>query len=208
MNLPLRLCLIDMNAGVPNQAMRCFRRILDGFMARVRKANPELPVEVRHVHPRNLGESPPADCDLYLATGGPGSPLDGYDDPWCTAYRSFLDDVVNEGARSSAGTNGAGRSALLVCHSFEIAAAHLGVAHLQRRGVRKFGVMPVYPTELGMRSELLRAFGERFFAWEHREWEVVEVDEKKLSGLGGELWARESRDGLSKGEGLLAFRFG
>jgi GMP synthase-like glutamine amidotransferase len=198
---PLRLCLVDMNAGVPNEAMRCFRRLVEGFLVRIRRANPALEVKVAHVQPRNLGEAPPAEADLYLCTGGPGSPFDGYDDPWCTAYRGFLDGIVNEAIRGKPS-----RGALLVCHSFEIAVAHFGFARLQARAERKFGVMPVYPTEQGMRGPLLAPFGERFFAWEHRDWEVVGLDTRKLDALGGELWARESRDGRSKGEGLMAFR--
>ncbi len=199
---PLSLCLIDMNAGVPNEAVRCFRRILDAFVAHVSKENPKLEVVQRHVQPRNLGESPPEAFDLFLSTGGPGSPLEGYDDPWCTAYRRFLDGTVNDALRRGPES----RSVLLVCHSFEIAVEHFRFARLQKRATRKFGVMPVYPTEAGMRSPMLAPFGERFFAWEHREWEVVELDERRLEELGGELWARESRDGRSKGEGLLAFR--
>lgn len=200
---PLRICLIDMNAGVENQAVRCFRRIIDAFAARARVANPGLELDSSHVQPRNLFEVPPEACDLYLSTGGPGSPFDGYEDPWCTSYRAFLDGVVNERARSREPS----RAALVICHSFEIAVQHFGFAHMDRRGARKFGVMPVYPTPAGRRSELLGAFGERFFAWEHRDWEAIGLDEKKLAALGGELWATESRDGHSKGEGLVAFKF-
>lgn len=38
----LRLCLVDMNNGVPNQAIRCFYRILRRFVRRVRDENPDL----------------------------------------------------------------------------------------------------------------------------------------------------------------------
>src|SRR4029077_11886700 len=93
---PLRLCLVDMNAGVENQAVRCFRTIMDEFIARACAENPQLEPIVAHVQPRNLGELPPPHFDLYLSTGGPGSPFDGYDDPWCTGYRRFLDGVADE----------------------------------------------------------------------------------------------------------------
>jgi GMP synthase-like glutamine amidotransferase len=199
----LRVCLIDMNNGVPNEASRCFRVLTDGFGRRVRAANPQIEVVVSKVEPRNLGEVPPGDADLYLSTGGPGAPTDGYEDPWCTAYRKFLDAIVDEQARKGEGA----RSALVICHSFEIAVLHFGFARMQRRVNTKFGVMPVYPTPEGQASALLGSFGDRFFAWEHRDWEAVDLDGKKLRGLGGELWAAESRDLVSKGYGLLAFRF-
>jgi GMP synthase-like glutamine amidotransferase len=200
---PLRLCLVDMNNGVPNEAMRCFRHIVEAFVGRVHAENPALEVRVSHVQPRNLGEVPPDACDLYLSTGGPGSPFEGYDLHWCTAYRSFLDGIVNEQLRRG----DCSRAVLVICHSFEIAIEHFGFAAMAARPERKFGLMPVYPTEAGQRAPLLAPFGDRFFAWEHREWQAVGLDTGKLERLGGELWARESRDGVSKGEGLLAFRF-
>lgn len=199
----LRVCVIDMNNGVPNEASRCFRVLIDGFSRRVQAANPRLEVQVSRVEPRNLGEVPPADVDLYLSTGGPGAPTDGYEGPWCTSYRKFLDGLVDEQARHGDGA----RSALVICHSFELAVLHFGFARMQRRANTKFGVMPVYPTPAGQASALLGPFGDRFFAWEHRDWEAVDLDEAMLGALGGELWAAESRDLVSKGSGLLAFRF-
>jgi homoserine O-succinyltransferase len=206
LEMPKRLtvCLIDMNAGVDNEAMRCFRAIVSAFLARVRGVNPELEPVVKHVQPRNLGELPPAQCDLYLSTGGPGSPFDGYDEPWCTGYRRFLDGIVDEATVRG----DLSRSALVICHSFEIAIEHFAFAKMARRKTTKFGVMPVYMTREGEVSPLLSSFGDRLFAWEHRDWEAVGLDLAKLQSLQGELWATESRDRRSKGEGLLAFRFG
>jgi GMP synthase-like glutamine amidotransferase len=199
----VRVGLIDMNNGVPNQGVRCFRSILDRFFDGVLDRNPGIEIVLDYVQPRNLGEVPSRDCDLYLSTGGPGSPFDGYEEPWCTAYRRFLDDLVDESIRRGE----ASRALLVVCHSFEIAVLHFGIAQMAPRASRKFGVMPVYPTELGTRSALFSCFGDRLFAWEHRSWQAVDLDESRLGALGGELWARESRDGFTKGEGLLAFRF-
>jgi GMP synthase-like glutamine amidotransferase len=201
----LHLCLVDMNNGVPNEATRCFRTILERFTARARAVNPTLDVRFTHVQPRNLGEAPPPDVDLVLSSGGPGSPFDGYDEPWCTGYRRFLDSVVDAHVRGKGEP-----SALVVCHSFEIAIEHFGFARMAKRASRKFGLMPVYTTPEGARAPLLEPFGDRLFVWEHRDWEAVGLDHAKLAALGGELWAVESRpDGSSpwKGDGLLAFRF-
>src|SRR6185436_61204 len=113
---PLRICLVDMNNGVANQATRCFRRICDGFTKRVKAANPGIEVTFRHVQPRNLGELPDREADLVLSSGGPGAPTDGFDDAWCTGYRKFIDDVVDANQKSF----DTATKLLLVCHSFEI----------------------------------------------------------------------------------------
>jgi homoserine O-succinyltransferase/O-acetyltransferase len=198
----LRVGLVDMNNGVANQAVRSFRSICANFFSRVQAHNPKVECAIEHVQPRNKGELPPEDCDLYLGTGGPDSPVDGFAEPWCTPYRSFLDRLLEE--QQAQGDQA--RAAFMVCYSFEIATLHLKVAHLGPRP-RKFGIMPVYPTEVGMGSELFGPFGDRLFAWEHRSWEAVDLDEKLLRSLGGAVYARESRDGVSKGKGLVAFRF-
>jgi homoserine O-succinyltransferase/O-acetyltransferase len=201
--VPLRLCLIDMNNGVENQAIRCFKRIVEQFVTRARTTNPGLDASLVHVQPRNLGEQPVPNCDLYMSSGGPGSPFDGFEDQWCTDYRAFLDSVVEDNLRGGK----TARGLFVVCHSFELAIEHFKFAKMEPRPTRKFGVQPAYMTEEGMRSPLLAPFGDRLFAWEHRYWQAVGLDTKRLGELGGELWARESRDGVSKGEGHLAFRF-
>lgn len=200
---PVRVCLVDMNNGVENQAIRCFRVLLHQFEARVRERNPDIDFRLTHVQPRNLGEVVPPDSDLVVSSGGPGSPYDGYDEPWATNYRKSLDAIVEE----QLANGDASPAAVLVCHSFEIAVMHFGVARMDKSPARKFGVMPVYMTERGMRSPLLTAFGDRLFAFEHRYWHAIGLENRRLGELGGELWARESRDGKSKGEGLLSFRF-
>ena len=193
-----------MNNGVPNEAVRCFRRLFEAFASKARAANPGLETPLVHVQPRNLGEVPPVDTDLVLSSGGPGSPRDGYDQPWADAYRNFLDKVVE---RNTVAPQTA-PSVFAVCHSFELSVLHFGVATMRERVATKFGLMPAYVTNDGMKSDVFQPFGDRLFAFEHRGWEAVDVDAKKLAKLGGKLLARESREGrIDKGEALLAFQF-
>lgn len=203
----LRLCLVDMNNGVANQATRCFRRIVDAFGKRACVANPSLEVVFKHLQPRNLGELPTGDEDLVLSSGGPGSPHDGYEDPWCTGYRKFLDSVVE---RNLAHASGAPK-ALVVCHSFELAILHFAVAEMRKREALKFGLMPAYMTDDGERTDFLAPFGYRLFCWEHRNWEAIGLDEDKLASLGGALLASETHAthdvDKHKGDALLALRF-
>ena len=202
----LRLSLVDMNNGVPNEAIRCFRRLFGGFTARVRAANPGLSVQLEHVQPRNLGELPSLDVDLMLSTGGPGSPHEGWDERWCTGYRHRLDRLMDRVARRQ---NDDGPAAFLVCHSFEIAVEHFRFATMTPRKTRKFAIFPAYLTPEGRRTDFLRPFGDRLFVWEHRRWQAVDLDRARLEAQGGALLAFESRPGRTdKGEALLGFRFG
>ncbi len=199
----LRVGVIDMNAGHVNQAIRCIGVLIDQLASRVRHANPGLEVETVHASPRDTTDVPPDDCDLYISSGGPGSPFDGDGQPWVDDYSDFLDGIVDDNIKY----DGRGRAVMAVCYSFEMAVRHFAVADVAPRSTRKFGVMPIYTTEEGREHPLLEPFGDRLFAFEHRNWEAVDLDESALARHGGRLLARESRDGESKGRALMAFDF-
>ncbi len=196
----LRVALVDMNNGVENQAMRCLRLIVSRFHDHAKVTNPDLELDVVHVSPRDKGEAPPDDCHLYLSSGGPGSPYDGDGQPWTTDYYRFLDGVVNDNhARGPAA-----RALFGVCYSYEMIVRHFGIATMAPRATRKFGVMPIYTTSVGRTHPLLESFGDRLFAFEHRNWEAIDLDESRLKKLGGSILALESREGQDdKGRAIL-----
>jgi homoserine O-succinyltransferase len=201
---PLRLCIIDMNNGHVNQAMRCLRSMVANFFERVHLHNLSLECELVEVSPRDTNNPVPTDCDLYVSSGGPGSPFDGDGTSWTEDYSRFSDGVVESANRAGPDQ----RALFAICYSFEMLVRHFKLAHIGPRSDRKFGVMPIYTTSEGQRHPLLSAFGDRLFAFEHRNWEAIDLDEARLRSLGGALLARESRDGVSKGRALLAFDLG
>ena len=199
---PLKVAIVDMNAGHTNEAIRCIGVLIDQFAARVTAQNPGLAIERVRVSPRDKDEPPPDDCDLAICSGGPGSPFDGDGQQWVDDFSRFLDGIVDDNhARKDA------RAAFCVCYSFEMAIRHFGVAEVAPRASRKFGVMPIYTTDEGRQHPLLAPFGDRLFAFEHRNWEAIGLDEGALKRHGGALLARESRDGVSKGAALMALDF-
>ncbi len=200
----LSVCLVDMNAGHVNQAMRCFRGIVTAFFDRVRRHNPGLPCRLIEVSPRDTNAPIPRDCDIYVGSGGPGSPFDGDDQPWFADFRRFLDWMLVEARR----TDEDQRSLFGVCYTYELLVRMTGVAEVTMRDSRKFGVMPAYTTSYGRKHPLFAPFKDRLFAFEHRHWEAINLDKDRLADLGGGLLAQESRDGYSKGQGLLGFDLG
>lgn len=200
----LSICLIDMNNGHVNQAMRCFRSIVSAFFERVERANPDLRMRLVEVSPRDTQARIPRDCDIYIGSGGPGSPYDGDHERWFADFGKFCDEMVSSARRNDADE----KSFFGVCYTFEMLVRHFKVADVSMRDSRKFGVMPIYTTSYGQRHELLHAFHDRLFAFEHRNWEAVNLDEARLHELGGGILAQESRDGHSKGRALLGIDFG
>jgi GMP synthase-like glutamine amidotransferase len=198
----LRVCLVDMNDGHANQAMRCLRGIVARFFDRIAVYAPDVACSIEEISPRNTLLPVPRDCDLYLSSGGPGSPFDGDGTAWAADYDDFLDVVAESATRG-----GPQRQALFgICYSFELIVRHFELAMIAPRAERKFGVMPIYTTPEGQADSLLGAFGDRLFAFEHRNWEAIELDRVRLAALGGELLAQESRDGMSKGRAILGLK--
>ena len=195
----LRVCIVDMNNGHVNQAMRCFRGIVDQFFERVHAYNPDVPCEVVEVSPRDTNNPIPADCDLYLSSGGPGSPFDGDGEPWTFDYARFVDGVVESVIQGGSDQ----RALFAICYSFEVVVRHYALAQIVPRVDRKFGIMPIYTTTAGQHHPLLAPFKDRLFAFEHRNWEAVDIDQRKLDSFGGSVLALESRDGVSKGRAIL-----
>ena len=200
----LRVCLLDMNSGHQNQAMRCFRGIVTAFFDRVRQHNPGLACRLVEVSPRDTNAPIPRDADFYLGSGGLGSPYDGDDQPWFTDFNRFLGWMLTEARRSDEDQ----KSLFGVCYTYELMVRLFGVAEVTMRDSRKFGVMPIYTTSYGRNHPLLAPFRDRLCAFEHRHWEAVNLDKDRLLELGGGLLAQESRDGYSKGQGLLGFDLG
>jgi GMP synthase-like glutamine amidotransferase len=196
----LRVALVDMNNGVENQAMRCLRLIATRFHAHVQSSNPTLELEIVHVSPRDKTEAPPDDCHLYLSSGGPGSPYDGDGQPWTTDFFRFLDGIVEDNIEKGPSA----RALFGVCYSYEMIVRHFKLATMAPRASRKFGVMPIYTTSHGQTHPLLEPFGDRLFAFEHRNWEAIDLDESQLKRLGGQVLALESREGQEdKGRAIL-----
>jgi GMP synthase-like glutamine amidotransferase len=185
----VRICTIDLGqeAGARGQ----LASLVDAFRGEVARRGPgEAPAAIV-VDPRI--DEIPRDCALYLSTGGPGSPVEHWDEPWLSRYRAFLDWL-----------RGSEACLFAICYSFEVVMRHLGVGALGRLHFRRIGVMDAVKTDAGEAHPLLAGLGRRFPVYEYRSWEVAPVDEPALARLGGQVLARDPGAAASLGSGALA----
>ena len=66
----IRIAILDLYEGFPNQGMRCLREIIRGYAS----AN-SLKIIIDEFDVRLKLQVPDLSYDIYLSSGGPGSPL-------------------------------------------------------------------------------------------------------------------------------------
>ena len=83
---PIRVAILDLYEGAANEGMRCIQEILSSF-----QHADENNIVCKEFEVRQKIEIPPIDFDIYISTGGPGSPLDSKDSQWEVAYLNWLE---------------------------------------------------------------------------------------------------------------------
>lgn len=178
-NTPARLALLDLYEGTPNQGMRCIRALLDGFAD-------ALTYEEFDV--RGRGEVPDASYDLYLVSGGPGSPLASGEE-WETRLWALLDEVWAYNLSTADASER--KHAFFICHGFQLACRYFGSARLQKRRSMSFGTFPVHPTNSGEIDPIFAGLGDPFYVADFREYQVVQANFQQLAASGGNVLAYE-----------------
>ena len=85
----IRIAILDLYDGQQNEGMRCIREML----VRMNTAHHQS-LEWEEFEVRNRAELPSLAFDIYLSTGGPGSPLESEGTVWDNAYFKWLSDLV------------------------------------------------------------------------------------------------------------------
>lgn len=181
MSNPIRVAVLDMYNGEPNQGMRCIIDIINRF-------NQMVTFQIFDV--RGKSEFPDIKkFDIYISTGGPGNPLEG-DGNWDLKWYDFIDQLWqwNKEQSRSVGTK---KHVLFICHSFQMACHHFGLATLNKRKSTSFGVMTIHKTEEGMNDPILEGLQNPFYAIDSRDYQVVQPKLSIFKKKGAQIIALE-----------------
>lgn len=196
---PVRIAVIDLYNRYPNEGMRAIRELLESN----EHLGGEAGFEVEIFETRFDGSIPDTSFDIYISTGGPGSPFDGEGKDWERHYFDWLDAI-----RAHNATPGnTPRSVLFICHSFQMMVRHFGLGSVIPRGSRSFGIFPVHPTASGLKDPLFEGIGDPFYAADFRDWQVVQPKMEAIEELGGSVLALEKkRDHVPLERAVMAIR--
>jgi homoserine O-succinyltransferase/O-acetyltransferase len=196
----VRVAILDLYEGQANQGMRCIRELLTEYG---RKHGLELQYdefEVRLEH--NL---PDLSYDIYISSGGPGSPLDSEGSEWETAYWNWLQQIERYNDDPA---NGAPKQVLFICHSFQLASRHYGIARVTHRKSTAFGVFPIHMLEEAEAEPVFAGLRDPFYAVDSRSYQVIQPDYSRIAKMGGQVLAIEKeRPHVPLERAIMAIRF-
>ena len=190
----LKLALLDMNAGRPNQGMRCIRDIANLY---------KNEFDITEFDVRVTDEVPDTSFDVYISSGGPGNPLEG-NGIWDKKWYQLVDDLWadNQNNRFSK------KYMFFVCHSFQMACHHFQLGDLTPRKSTSFGIMPVHKTKFGEIDPILKDLPDPLYAVDSRDWQLIQPDLTVFQQHGAKILALEKiRTHVEYERAIMAVRF-
>lgn len=178
----IKVAILDLYNGIPNEGMRGFREILSRYKA---KHNLNLSYEVFDV--RKNTEVPGTDFDIYISSGGPGDPLESEGSEWEKKYFQLIDKLEDHNLSNTSQK----KYGFFVCHSFQLLCRKYQLGHIGLRKSPSFGVLPVHQTIAGKDEPVFKNMADPFYAVDSRSWQVIHPDEKRFTELGMQLLAIE-----------------
>lgn len=195
----LKVAVIDMNNGAPNQGMRGIQEILSRF----EKEN-EVNLSFDIFDLRQRGEIPGMDYDAYISSGGPGSPIESEGEKWENDFYHLLDQIEAFNQQNKEEK----KYAFLICHSFQLACRKYKLGHVTERRSNAFGIFPITLTEHGESDEIFNGITNPFFSVDSRDWQVIEPDFKAFEAKGARLLAIEKeRKHIDLERCMMSIRF-
>ncbi|MGC4099746.1 type 1 glutamine amidotransferase [Ferruginibacter sp.] len=196
----VRVAILDMNEEKPNQGMRCIREILNQFS----DAN-NIDLEWDEFEVRVKKQIPSLEYDIYISSGGPGSPLESEGSEWERVYFGWLNDVM---AWNDNHAHVQKKKIFFICHSYQLVCRYLKIATVCKRKSTAFGVFPVHLLPAGTEEPVFAGLKNPFYSVDSRDFQVVEPNHNKLHQFGASILAIEKeRPHVPLERAIMAVRF-
>jgi homoserine O-succinyltransferase/O-acetyltransferase len=203
MQKPLKIAILDMYNNFPGEGMRCIINLINEFQTKER-----IEVETQIFNVRANNEIPDLSHDIYISSGGPGSPLI-LGESWEEPYFKFIDSVFEHNKSKSVEYGESTKKYMfLICHSFQVVARHLGIGNVTKRRSTAFGVFPVNQIDKNVHEELFDGLPEPFFVVDSRDYQLVSPNKKRIKELGVTILRMEKeRPHINLERAIMAIRF-
>ncbi|MEL6943672.1 MAG: GMP synthase [Bacteroidota bacterium] len=192
----LKLAILDLYNNTKNQGMRCIKDLAKAY---------EHTIDYEVFDVRAKGELPNLDFDIYISSGGPGSPINGEGvDDWEKKYTLWLESIWQWNQQE----NQTKKHVLFICHSFQMACHHFKLGSIVPRKSMSFGTFPTHKTDAGITEPLFRTLDDPFYVADFRRWQFIQPDIEQFEEIGAEILALEKiRSHVPLERAIMAVRF-
>ncbi|WP_179412083.1 type 1 glutamine amidotransferase [Mucilaginibacter sp. E4BP6] len=196
---PIKVAILDLYNGIENEGIRGFKEILERYKT---KNMLDLTYELFDV--RKNCEVPGLEFDVYLSSGGPGSPLDSEGSEWEKKYFNLITQLEQHNQSDDPQK----KYVFFVCHSFQLMCRRYQLGYINQRISTSFGILPVHQTSAGKKDLIFKDMDDPFYAVDSRSWQVINPNEKQFTDLGMQLLAIEKkRPHVDLPRAMMAIRF-
>ncbi len=174
----MKIAILDLYEGESNEGMRCIRELVDQFKNEV-----TFPVSYQVFDVRQHLEIADLTFDVYISSGGPGSPLTSAGSTWEGKYFGLMDSILKHNRENPFQK----KFVFLICHSFQIFCRYYGYGKVTKRKSTAFGVMPVHKTKEGKKEPMFSQLTDPFYAVDSRDYQILQPNEAKIWSGGGNI---------------------
>ena len=197
---PFRIAVLDLYDGVANQGMRGIRETLQRFFK-----NQSNGISWDEFNVRQKNEIPDLSYDIYLSSGGPGSPLEVEGANWEAGYFNWI-QVIEQWNKEEKNTRK--KHVFFICHSFQLASRYFKIGKLCKRKSTAFGIFPVHLLSDGKAEPVFNEMQDPFYAVDSRDYQVIEPNHQQIESIGASILAIEKeRPQVPLERAIMAIRF-
>jgi len=195
----VRIAILDLYEGERNQGMRGIRAIIKQF-GEINQLN----IELDEFDVRLKNSVPDLTYDIYISSGGPGSPLESEGSEWEKKYFEWLREIEkwNDDAMQLQK-----KYVFFICHSFQLVCRHWQLATVCARKSTSFGVFPIHLLDEGKEEPVFGGMNDPFYAVDSRDYQVIEPKMNVLYKGAKILCIEKDRPHLPYERAIMGIRF-
>jgi len=192
----IKIATIDLYNNERNEGMRCIKELV----SEAQKNNNGLDITYEVFDTRFKDELPGIENDIFISSGGPGSPFEGEGTKWEKDYFNLLQKIWDHNQNNPERK----KYLFFICHSFQMMGRFFKFGTVSQRHSKSFGVMPFTLTKEGKADNIFKELSNPFYAADIRQFQVIEPDKKVVAELGAKILSYEIVDDDTKAQPALA----
>lgn len=200
MSKKIKIAVLDLYDGTENEGMRCIRQLISSH-----PLSAEYQLSWDEFDVRQCNNIPDLSYDIYISSGGPGSPLTSEENKWEKGYFHLLDTLIDY---NNASVNQQKKHVFFICHSFQLACRHFHVAEVSKRNAMSFGVYPTHLLQNAAEDPVFNGLDDPFYVVDSRHYQILRPNYDRIETMGGMILSFEKeRPHLPFERAIMALRF-